>query len=179
MAAEAGGGSSAGSRQAQIVSPQPLSGNPVPTYPDQALAAAVYGDVVFIASVSADGHVDTVRVVAVPREDVGFEEAVHDAVMQWRFEAARSDGVRIAMAYAGKINFTRELPYTHARLYSASSQVVWREAQEVIDYYLPRAQYLIENAPIAVLTRIEEEPTLPRRFTRLLMGLKRLADTRG
>ena len=53
------------------------------------------------------------------------------------------------------------------------------EAQEVIDYYLPRAQYLIENAPIAVLTRIEEEPTIPRRFTRLLMGLKRLADARG
>ena len=145
VAAEAGGGSSAGSRQAQIVSPQPLSGNPVPTYPDQALTAAVDGDVVFIASVSADGHVETVRVVTVPREDVGFEDAVHDAVMQWRFEPARRDGVPIAMAYAGKINFTRRLPYTHARMYSASSQVVWREAQEVIGT-LGRA---LENADAA------------------------------
>jgi len=52
-------------------------------------------------------------------------------------------------------------------------------AQEVIDYYLPRARYLIENAPMSALTRIEEEPTVPRRLTRLLTGLKLLADARG
>ena len=53
------------------------------------------------------------------------------------------------------------------------------DAQQVIDYYFPRAQYLIENAPMPSLTRIEEEPTPPRRLTRLLMGLKVLANAHG
>ncbi len=132
LVAEARGGSPAAHPQRQVVSPQPLPDNPSPDYPVQALAAAVDGDVVFVARVSAEGRVDAVQVLDVPKAGMGFEDAVREAVLQWRFEAARNDRVAIPSAYVGKVNFTRQLSYAHARMYSESSQAVWREAKDIV-----------------------------------------------
>ena len=116
-----------------LAAPRPLPDNPFPAYPDQALGVIADGDVVFLANVTAEGRVESVRVLEVPAEGVGFEDAVREAVLQWRFEPARSNGVPRPAAYAGRIAFTRQLPYTHARMYRQSSEAVWSEAQEVVD----------------------------------------------
>lgn len=72
LVAEARGGSPAAHPQRQVVSPQPLPDNPSPDYPVQALAAAVDGDVVFVARVSAEGRVDAVQVLDVPKDRDGL-----------------------------------------------------------------------------------------------------------
>ena len=132
-AAELGGVSLTAASLAQdLDAPRPLPGNPFPAYPDRALDISADGDVVFLAIVTAEGRVESVRVREVPAEGVGFEETVRDAVMQWRFEPAVSDGMPRPGVYAGKINFTRQLPYSHSRMYRQSPEVVWREAQEVV-----------------------------------------------
>lgn len=114
--------------------PRPLPDNPFPQYPDQALniSVDVGGDVVFLAIVTVEGRVESVRVQDVPAEGVGFEDAVRDAVMRWLFEPARTDGIPRASVYVGRITFTRQLPYTHARIYGQPSEDVWREAREVV-----------------------------------------------
>jgi TonB family protein len=80
--------------------------------------------VVFIARVTAEGTVASVRVTAVPREGVGFEAAVTDAVMQWRFRPATNDGVAIPTTYVGKVNFTPQWSMLHGRMYTRSSAEV-------------------------------------------------------
>lgn len=115
-----------------LAAPRPLPDNPPPEYPDPALGATVDGDVVFVAHVTAEGHVASVRFLEVPEEGVGFEGAVREAVLQWQFEAARTNGVPRLGTYVGKVTFTQRLPYAHARMYSRSSQDVWQEALEVV-----------------------------------------------
>lgn len=116
-----------------LVAATPAPGNPVPTYPAAALDTAIAGDVVFIAQLTAEGTVTSVRVAEVPRAGVGFEAAVTDAVMRWRFQPASNDGVGIPTAYVGKINFTPQWPTLHGRMYNRPSAEVWQAAQAVVE----------------------------------------------
>ncbi len=88
----------------------PLPDNPSPSYPPEALRAAVEGDVVFLARVTDEGRVGSVNILEVPAERLGFEEAVREAVMQWRFEPARQEGRPIPYSYVGRIPFTDTVP---------------------------------------------------------------------
>jgi TonB family protein len=46
--------------------------------------------------VNADGTVDSVDLLRVPKRNVGFEEAVRSAVQRWRFSATSRDGMAVA-----------------------------------------------------------------------------------
>src|SRR4051794_30081964 len=68
--------------------PRLLSRTPQPAYPPAATRAGAEGAVEFQASINADGTVGPIDIISVPSPGVGFEEAVRDAVRQWRFAAA-------------------------------------------------------------------------------------------
>ena len=59
----------------------------------------ITGDVFFDAAVDARGRVKSVDILRVPREDMGFEEAVKNAVQTWRFDPARRNGHPIDSVY--------------------------------------------------------------------------------
>jgi TonB family protein len=64
----------------------PLPGNKPCAYPDAAREALVSGSVVYRASITPAGAVDSVNVLAVPIPDLGFEDAVRACIAEWRFE---------------------------------------------------------------------------------------------
>ena len=109
--AEASGETARRTAEMQAPAPAtPLPDNPSPFYPPEALGAAVDGDVVFLARVTDEGRVESVNILKVPAERLGFEEAVREAVMQWRFEPARQEGRPIPYSYVARIPFTDPVP---------------------------------------------------------------------
>ena len=65
---------------------RPSPGNPDPHYPAAARRLLIAGDVTFRARVSVEGRVEDVLVLTVPAPALGFEEAMREAVVDWRFE---------------------------------------------------------------------------------------------
>lgn len=53
----------------------------------------------------ADGTVTADRVLRVPRDGLGFDAAVEQAVRQWSFQPATVDGKLIAGSYSGAFRF--------------------------------------------------------------------------
>ncbi len=90
----------------EAIPARPLADNKAPSYPEQARKARLTGDVVFRARITDQGQVESVSVSKVPRTGWGFEQAVEEAVADWRFEPARSGDTRIPWTYSSKIGFT-------------------------------------------------------------------------
>ena len=66
-----------------------------PIYPAAARRMRVRGVVRLQALVGTDGTVEELRILQIPREGLGFERAVEDAVTKWRFEPATRNGVPV------------------------------------------------------------------------------------
>jgi TonB family protein len=82
---------------------KPLPDNKPCAYPAAAQQLAVTGAVHFTARVTSEGAPDSIQIGKVPAPGLGFEEAVHDCVAQWRFEPAPVEtGLR---SYQGKVRF--------------------------------------------------------------------------
>lgn len=77
-----------------------------PTYPEKARELGVSGVVSFVADVTREGTVSSVRVIEVPQEDLGFEGAVEDAVSKWRFEPVMWDGAPMPLWMTVTVSFT-------------------------------------------------------------------------
>src|SRR5262245_10884128 len=76
-----------------------------PDYPEAALLYGIDGLAGFVATVDADGSVSRVRVLTVPRQNLGFEDALEQAVRQWRFEPATVEGKPVMSSYPGSVRF--------------------------------------------------------------------------
>ena len=63
-----------------------------PEYPRRAWSMRLEGDVFLQVRVETDGSVGEVRITEVPREGVGFEQAVTTAVKKWVFAPATRQG---------------------------------------------------------------------------------------
>ena len=74
-----------------------------PTYPDLALVAKVTGMVILEASVSADGSVESVRVL---RSVKFLDQAAIDAVKQWRYSPLVLNGVPTPFVLSVMLNFS-------------------------------------------------------------------------
>ena len=93
-----------------------------PVYPRLARNAKVEGLVRFRAAVSAEGAVEEVEILEVPKEGLGFEEAVREVLTYWRFEPARTDGVAVRGEYEGQFEFFLTYPMSKARMYPIASE---------------------------------------------------------
>jgi TonB family protein len=83
--------------------PRPLPGNIACAYPPLAASSLVAGPVLFVAQVRPGGSVKSVDVRQVPAKGLGFEEAVRDCVLRWRFEpVVGRGGLR---QYEGEIRY--------------------------------------------------------------------------
>jgi protein TonB len=89
----------------ELTEPRPLPDNPGPKYPKTARREGLSGPVAFLAKVSAEGRVTSLRILRVPEARYGFEKATREAVMRWRFEPARHDGEPVAGLFAGTVDF--------------------------------------------------------------------------
>ncbi len=76
------------------VPPMPASGNPLPTYPQEARASGRTGMVVLKVVILADGTVANVQVM---RGDEPFVSAALAAVKRWKYEPARYKGQAITV----------------------------------------------------------------------------------
>jgi protein TonB len=86
---------------ADFVEPFVISDSRVsPEYPPAALAAGFEGTVAVAAVVNSDGSVGAVEVVESSNPKLGFNEAAIDAMTQWRFSPARSNGEAVDSVYA-------------------------------------------------------------------------------
>ena len=94
--------------------PRQLPGNKPCLYPPAAQKAAITGPVRFLAQVTPEGGVGSVEIQRSPWPGLGFEDAVRDCVMQWRFEpsATPETGLR---SYQGQVRF-RVAPAEEAKI---------------------------------------------------------------
>lgn len=74
-----------------------------PTYPDLALAAKITGLVILEATVSADGTVESVRVL---RSVKFLDQAAVDAVKQWRYSPLVLNGIPTPFVLSVSLNFS-------------------------------------------------------------------------
>ncbi len=91
---------------AEADAPPPLKrlpGNIACAYPRLAESNLVAGPVLFVAQVRPGGSVQSVDVRRVPAKGLGFEEAVRDCVLGWRFKPFVGKGG--ARPYAGEIRY--------------------------------------------------------------------------
>ncbi|MCP3977886.1 MAG: TonB family protein [bacterium] len=151
--------------------PQPLPDNAAAAYPDQALDQSVDGTVEFVALVDAEGRVERVDVVDVPREGMGFEEAVRAAVSKWSFIPSVRDGTPVAATYRGAIDFVTTYPSEWGRMYPLSTDELWKEFRTVLrkSGFVVRRKDRKNGVAITHLRRIGHE-TIP--------GLRRPDDGR-
>lgn len=73
---------------------RPLA-QPAPRKPRKAEAAGAGGLVRCLLTVGEDGRVAEVRFLEVPPGDYGYEEAVREAVREWRYQPAKVAGVAV------------------------------------------------------------------------------------
>jgi len=86
-----------------LVAPKQLNPAPVP-YPEGATGEAI---VTLEVSIAADGTVDRVTVL---EGDEPFAEAARSAALDWKFEPATRDGVKIPARVTAKVSFTPPSP---------------------------------------------------------------------
>jgi TonB family protein len=76
-----------------------------PSYPAMAERARAEGLVEVEALVGINGSVEEVRITRVEGRNLGFEDATEEAVMNWRYRPATSDGVRVRMWVTIRVPF--------------------------------------------------------------------------
>jgi protein TonB len=76
-----------------------------PRFPPAARHVRAEGEVQLQLLIGIDGSVEQVRILKVDRPGLGFEKASEDAVRQWRYRPATSDGVKVRMWVAIRIPF--------------------------------------------------------------------------
>lgn len=82
-----------------------------PAYPPAALAARFTGTVKVDVKVLDDGKVGEIKVVECTHKKIGFEDAVMEAVKNWRFEPARKeDGEPIDFVTSFVLHFRGDGP---------------------------------------------------------------------
>lgn len=139
---------SAGVVWSQDVAARPSAGSVGPTYPPAAAAAGVEGTAVYRAEVAATGKVQSVKVLDVPREGVGFEEAIERAVSTWRFVPASKDGLAVAGTYEGSHDFA---PILEGEVvFPVSPEEAWIAARAVITELELEAETLREPEHVLV-----------------------------
>lgn len=89
--------------------PRPLAGNPMPTYPREALRAGNEGSVVVAIAVDSTGVPTDVRVVERSgTRDRSLDRAAVNAARQWRFEPAIRDGKPAAATVQLPVDFRQQ-----------------------------------------------------------------------
>src|SRR5262249_18056589 len=89
-----------------VTSPRAIEESKVaPVVPDSALEAAEHANVTLEAIVRKDGTVASVKVLGCDTPGVGVEEAVADAVRQWRFEPGTWRGQAVDTVRGMKLHF--------------------------------------------------------------------------
>lgn len=141
-----------------LTPPKPLPGNRQPAYPKAALEAVIEGDVEFSARVTEQGQVESVEILKVPANRIGFENAVRDAVRSWRFDPARLGTVPTSGVYTGTVSFVLagDLPTSMGRMYSRPSRQVWEELLKLLKEYRIKPEKLDQESQVAI--------TRPQRF---------------
>lgn len=92
-----------------VIAPALLSETGVaPEYPPAAFEARIEGVVTVAALVLKDGSVQFVETVESTHPNLGFEQAVADAVQQWRFEPAQKDGQTVDAFSVVTFQFRRQ-----------------------------------------------------------------------
>lgn len=79
-----------------------------PHYPEAARAAGIQGAVELEIIVKADGSVGNIKVLRVPRKEMGFEEAAINAVRQWKFLPGAYMGTPVEVIAEVAVNFKIE-----------------------------------------------------------------------
>ena len=133
-----------------LIPPKPLGDNQSAPYPPRAYNAKVEGEVTFKAQVNEDGVVESIEIVSVPKEDMGFEEAVQKAVKSWRFEPGREDSHPVASTYEGSVAFWLVLPYDRMRMYARSAREVWQALRDQIREMGLREYRIDEKAGVLI-----------------------------
>ena len=105
--------------------PTPLPGNPAPKYPEEARLNKIEGEVRFRVRIDEAGQVERVEILSVPKEGIGFEEAVREALTKWRFDPARENGRAKPATLEEAFSFLLEYPDSHGRIYAVSSDRLW------------------------------------------------------
>jgi len=136
--------------------PEPYPDNPEPSYPSLALEAGVEGTVRYEASVSAAGRVEALAVLEVPREGLGFEDAVKATVSKWRFSPAIENGQPLASKYSGIASFRVNRPFDQARIYPRSAADVWGVLLQVFDELEIGIGRMNEQSGFAVTKALEQ-----------------------
>ena len=131
--------------------PAPFPGNRGPKYPEAAEEEAVAGPVRFRATVDEKGAVQFVEILAVPAQELGFEEATRAAVTGWRFQPARLDGRNVEGVYEGSVQFSL-LPDIEQEL----GDVVRRAFE---NWGRPPARGRVEDTPRTLIRGRTETPT--------------------
>ena len=80
-----------------------------PKYPDRARRDKITGQVVLKEVVHKDGTVGDVVVLKSPGSKLGFDEAVIDAVKQWRYKPGLLNGYAVDVYFTVVIDFTDEM----------------------------------------------------------------------
>ncbi len=79
-----------------------------PHYPKAARAAVIQGAVELEITIKADGTVGNIKVLQVPRKEMGFEEAAINAVRQWKFLPGAFMGISVEVIAEVAVNFKIE-----------------------------------------------------------------------
>lgn len=88
---------------------EPLTGNAVPHYPAELLAAGLEADVVVRLQIDANGAVTQASVPARDAAvDARFEEAALQALQQWRFRPEVREGHAVSSVVQVPVEFRRE-----------------------------------------------------------------------
>ena len=77
-----------------------------PHYPEVARVARVSAVVTLQAVITRTGEVTDIRVLAVDRPNLGFEQAAIEAVRQWRYKPATSGGRPVDVYFTIRVSFT-------------------------------------------------------------------------
>lgn len=147
---------------AQVVTQPKLLEGSDPAYPDTARAYGIDGIAGFRATVSPEGTVTSVSLLFVPRSNLGFEDAVEQAVRKWRFAPAMLDGKPVIGSYVGQIRFVLPTTIKGEAMYPRRSREVWMAVDRLMQTLGFRAEKRDDALQIYVThPRDYRMPTLP------------------